>query len=42
MIDSSQFTFCKNEIESLEHLIYSCKKIRLEPLSVVISRIYTR
>ena len=25
MIGSPQFTFCKNEIECLEHLIYNCE-----------------
>ena len=28
MIDSPQCTFCKNEIESLEHLLYSCEITR--------------
>ena len=28
MIDSPQYTFCKNEIESLEHLFYNCQITR--------------
>ena len=28
MIDSPQCTFCKNEIESLEHLFYNCEITR--------------
>ena len=28
MTDSPQCTFCKNEIESLEHLLYSCEITR--------------
>ena len=28
MTDSPQCTFCKNEIESLEHLFYNCKMTR--------------